>query len=225
MNRVQHAFDSPVASSGKARSDASITPPPKEQRLALVDGPYYPPSADVGNEITCMLRGRATVCGWGTGRIRWPLIRVGHGGKGAYVMTAELARAVRHESQAAMQYWWGVGTTTVSQWRKKLGVDQFNEGTRRLWSLWKEPKLPDEALTISKLALRRARLAKGLTQQQLARALGWNSANAYAQLESGDRHRTTPATLNRLAQALECQANELLQLAHIRKKVGTGNPS
>jgi len=171
---------------------------------------------EVGSEVACLLRGRAKVCGWSRGPIHWPLIRVGHGGKGAILMTEELARAVRHESQAALSHWWGVCTTTVTHWRRKLGVDQFNEGTRRLWSLWKEPKLPDGALTISKPALRRMRLARGLSQRQVAAAMGWNSVNSYGQIESGGRHRATPLTVVKLAQALECSAKELLEVSRVK---------
>jgi len=87
-------------SSGLPSGRRGTRAPRKSERLALVNGPYKVPNVDVGFEITCLLRGRAKVCGWGSGKIRWPLIRVGHGGKGAYVMTPELARAVRLECQA-----------------------------------------------------------------------------------------------------------------------------
>jgi len=198
---------SDLDSTGSARRKV----PPQSKRAELLLGPYHPPDVDVGTEITCHLRGKGRVCGWGTGKIRWPLIRVGHGGKGAYAMTAELARAVRNESESAICYWFGVGTATVAIWRRKLGVPQFNDGTRRLYSLWKEPKLPTLSLTISKPALRRFRLASGLSNQQVATAMGWNSVNSYGQLESGKRQATTAPTLNKLAQALACDAKELLK--------------
>jgi hypothetical protein len=46
----------------------------------------------------------------------------------------ELARAVRTESAAAVQYWWGVSGNTVTLWRKILGVEgrEGTEGSRRL---------------------------------------------------------------------------------------------
>jgi hypothetical protein len=45
----------------------------------------------------------------------------------------ELARAVRHESAAAVTYWWGVSAFTVAQWRKALGVGRMDsEGSQRL---------------------------------------------------------------------------------------------
>jgi hypothetical protein len=157
-----------------------------------------------------MLRGKAKVCGFSDGLIPWPLIRVGHGGKGAYVMTRELARAVRHESNATIVHWWGVVVQTVSGWRRALGVASFNEGTRRLYSLWKGPKLPDNGVVFSKAALRRHRLEKKLSQAQVAKLMGWNSPNGYAQMESGERRRATPQTLHCLAGVLGCKVRDLL---------------
>jgi len=211
MNSAQSDLNS-TGTSSSLRSKV----PPKAKRLALLQGPYRTPDVEVGAEIACLFNGKAKVCGWGSGKIRWPLIRVGHGGMGAYPMTDELARAVRSESEAAICHWWGVGSTTVAKWRRKLNVPQFNDGTRRLYSLWKEPKLPSQSLTISKPALRKFRLARGLSQQQVARAMGWNSINSYGQLESGKRQGTTAPTLNKLAQALACDASELLKLAKSR---------
>lgn len=31
-----------------------------------------------------------------------------------------------------IRFWWGVSHGAVWRWRKALGVDQFNEGSRRL---------------------------------------------------------------------------------------------
>jgi hypothetical protein len=45
----------------------------------------------------------------------------------------ELARAIRHESAAAIRHWGGVGVGVVWRWRKALGVGRKdNEGTVRL---------------------------------------------------------------------------------------------
>jgi DNA-binding XRE family transcriptional regulator len=178
--------------------------------LQLLHGPYQPPSVRVGQTVTCVLRGKAKVCRWSDGLIPWPIIRVGHGGRGAYAVTPELARAVRSESSAAVAHWWGASSVTVSLWRRALGVEQFNEGTRRLWSLWKEPKLPDTCVTFSKAALRQHRLAGGMTQRQVARAVGWNSVHTYGQMESGGRWRATRETLARLAKVLGCRAEDLI---------------
>jgi DNA-binding XRE family transcriptional regulator len=194
----------------KSAIQRRITSPPEEKRLQLVHGPYQPPPVRVGQTMTCVLRGKAKVCRWSDGPIPWPIIRVGHGGRGAYAVTPELARAVRSESSAAVAHWWGAGSVTVTGWHRALGVEQFNEGTRRLWSLWKEPKLPDTCVTFSKAALRQHRLAKGMTQLQVARAVGWNSVHTYGQMESGGRWRATRETLGRLAKVFDCRAEELI---------------
>ena len=45
----------------------------------------------------------------------------------------ELARAVRSESAAAVQYWWGASSQAVKNWRRALDVDRVsNPGTNRL---------------------------------------------------------------------------------------------
>jgi hypothetical protein len=45
----------------------------------------------------------------------------------------ELARAIRHESAAAVCFWWGVSEGVIHRWRKALGVTRTNnEGSQRL---------------------------------------------------------------------------------------------
>ena len=177
----------------------------------MVERPYEPPAVRVGQRVRCVLRGPTVrVCGWSDGRIPWPLGRVGHGGKGAYVVTAELAAAIRNESAAAMCYWFGVGTSTVSKWRRALGVPPFNDGTRQLYSPWKPAKLPDNSVRFSPAALRRMRLARGWTQLQAATRMGWTGVNSYAQMESGRRQRSTLPTLQRLATVFRCSVDDLL---------------
>src|ERR1700730_5252613 len=50
------------------------------------------------------------------------------------VLYGGLFKAVRRESSLAIQHWFGVGPSTVSQWRKALGVEADTEGTSRLRS-------------------------------------------------------------------------------------------
>lgn len=50
-------------------------------------------------------------------------------------MDEELARAIRHESAAALRYWWGVCGVTVTKWRRSLSIGRKDtEGSRRLIS-------------------------------------------------------------------------------------------
>ncbi len=56
-----------------------------------------------------------------------------HGATAAgLVVFGGLARAVRKESNLAVAHWWGVTPQTVTVWRKSLGVQPANDGTRRL---------------------------------------------------------------------------------------------
>ncbi len=89
-----------------------------------------------GDRAFCYVRDYAVVViGWSGARIPWPLClpldppRCGRG----LLIDDELARAILHESAAAVAYWWGVHQSTVLNWRKALGVTRSNnEGSRRL---------------------------------------------------------------------------------------------
>jgi hypothetical protein len=49
------------------------------------------------------------------------------------LVTDELVRAIRSESAAALQHWFGVGESAVGAWRKAFGVSRFGtEGSKRL---------------------------------------------------------------------------------------------
>jgi hypothetical protein len=49
------------------------------------------------------------------------------------MVNEKLARAIRHESAAAIRHWWGVSVGVVRHWRKALGVGRTdNEGSVRL---------------------------------------------------------------------------------------------
>jgi hypothetical protein len=51
----------------------------------------------------------------------------------------ELARAVRHESAAAVTFWWGASQNAVKAWQRALGVSQWGtEGSRRLHQVLSE---------------------------------------------------------------------------------------
>ena len=68
------------------------------------------------------------------GRIPWPRCQLpGRGGGSGLLLDDELARAVRHESVAAIRHWWGVTAGVVWRWRLALGVGRADtEGSKRL---------------------------------------------------------------------------------------------
>jgi hypothetical protein len=75
------------------------------------------------------------VTSWSDAPIPWPRCRAldGPGGGSGILLDEELARAVRHESAAAVMHLWGVTAGVVWRWRKALGVTRTgNEGSQRL---------------------------------------------------------------------------------------------
>jgi hypothetical protein len=105
-------------------------------RLKLLFGPYKPPALRRGDRAFCLYRDAAVVVsGWSAAPIPWPVCYLAGtraAGRGLLV-DEELARAVRHESAAAVCHWWGASPSAVQHWRKALGVGRTDaEGSRRL---------------------------------------------------------------------------------------------
>jgi hypothetical protein len=105
------------------------------EHVRLLHGPYTAPALRRGDKATCLFRdGDVLITGWSDGRIPWPRCRLPgtHGGGSGLLVDEELARAVRSESSLAIQHWWGVNFRTVWCWRQALGVEELNEGSRKL---------------------------------------------------------------------------------------------
>jgi hypothetical protein len=106
------------------------------QKIRLLFGPYRPPPLKRGDRTYCLYRDCAVVIrALSDGPIPWPRCYYAEGrGRGhGLVVDEELARAIRHESAAAVGHWWRVGRATVQRWRTALGVGRKdNEGTHRL---------------------------------------------------------------------------------------------
>jgi hypothetical protein len=105
-------------------------------RVKLLFGPYQAPRLQRGDRAHCLYRDTiVVVTSWTGAPTPWPRCRAldSPGGGSGLLVDDELARAVRHESAAAVMHWWGASASAVNDWRKALGVD-FNGtvGTRRL---------------------------------------------------------------------------------------------
>jgi hypothetical protein len=106
-----------------------------DDRVKLLHGPYRAPRLRVGARAMCLYRDcLVVVTSWTDGLISWPRgLPVGRMGHPSIVVTEELARAIRVESAAAIQHWWGVSDGVIHRWRKALGVTRTNNGgTQRL---------------------------------------------------------------------------------------------
>jgi hypothetical protein len=103
-------------------------------RFQLHHGPYTPPALQRGDPAVCRYRDAGViVTSWSDAPIPWPRCQVpGQRGGSGLLVDAELARAVRYESAQAVRYWWGASASAVRNWRRTLGVERFNEGSKRL---------------------------------------------------------------------------------------------
>jgi hypothetical protein len=105
-------------------------------RLRLLFGPYQAPRLHRGDRPHGLYRDAlVVVTSWTDAPIPWPRCRTldSPGGGSGLLVDDELARAVRHESAAAVMHWWGARSSAVNDWRRALGVDaNGTEGTRRL---------------------------------------------------------------------------------------------
>ena len=104
-------------------------------RVKLLFGPYKAPALKRGDRATCLFKDcEVVVTGWADARVSWPrCLPLGTKGRPSLLVDEEPARAIKHESAAALRHWWGVSSQQVWKWRKALGVDRLNcEGSQRL---------------------------------------------------------------------------------------------
>src|SRR5262249_39086450 len=123
------------------RQESQVAPAQAEamsdaDRVRLLFGPYQAPALKRGDRATCLFKDcDVVVTGWTDARISWPRCRPRHVPRShpSLLVNEELARAIRHESAAAIRHWWGVGVGVVWRWRRAFGVGRTNnEGSARL---------------------------------------------------------------------------------------------
>jgi hypothetical protein len=117
----------------RVRSADAVT---DRDRLKLLFGPYQTPALRHGDRTFCLFRDCAVVV-WelSDAPIPWPRCHYADGRARGFglLVDEEMLRAIRHESAAAVGFWWGVSRSTVQHWRGAFGVGRRdNEGTHRL---------------------------------------------------------------------------------------------
>jgi hypothetical protein len=83
----------------------------------------------VGRFLRCVIRGELRVCGMSDGPIPWPIAKQERFGKSMLVVCGDLVEAIRREAGTAVMFHWGVGRSTVTSWRRALGIPATTEGT------------------------------------------------------------------------------------------------
>ncbi|HEY7425024.1 MAG TPA: hypothetical protein VH682_12405 [Gemmataceae bacterium] len=105
-------------------------------RVKLLHGPYKAPRLRRGDRSFCLFKDcDVVVTSWTDARISWPRCRPIDVPRShpSLLVNEELARAIRHESAAAIRFWWGVSAGVVHRWRRALEVTRTsNEGSQRL---------------------------------------------------------------------------------------------
>ena len=110
-----------------ASSASQAAPTTEQERFKLRFGPYQRPPAEPGEWLECARHGQVIVETISRGRIPWPVTS-----KRSLILCGDLIRAVKREALQAVAYQWGVCAMTARKWRKHLGVERYNEGTRIL---------------------------------------------------------------------------------------------
>jgi hypothetical protein len=80
------------------------------ERVKLLHGPYKAPRLRRGDRAFCLYPDcDVVVTGWTDARISWPRCRPLDVPRShpSLLVNEELSRAIRHESAAAVRFWWG----------------------------------------------------------------------------------------------------------------------
>lgn len=87
----------------------------------LLFGPYRTPEVFLGDELLCEIRGLQVVAGW-FGPMQWPKAKAR--GRPQLIVCGDLLKALKHEMAEVVSLHWGIHTSTVAKWRKRIGLHQ-----------------------------------------------------------------------------------------------------
>ena len=91
---------------------------------------YSTPIFRFGQRVECAVRGEVVIVGLTDAPVAWPIGK--HGRAKSLVVYRDLAKAIKREANQQVCRLFGITPQTVSKWRKALGVEPINPGTRRL---------------------------------------------------------------------------------------------
>lgn len=138
----------------------------------LIGGHYAPPPCKRGDWIEDERFGLVEVGGWTSAPIPWPYRK--RSGSPSLILTDEMARAVRTESEQAIAAHWGVSAGTVWSWRKSLGVGRITPGTRAILSAG----VPEEAAARGRASAATPEARARMAASKQGRAMHPNTASA-----------------------------------------------
>jgi hypothetical protein len=158
------------------------------ERFRLQFGPYEPPKVPRNNRLLCEMRGYLKVSPiWSDGLIPWPRRYQ----TGSIILCGDLVRAVKMESVEAICFHWGVCRNVVQNWRRALGVPEFNPGTVRLRDqIYAGPNSPAQLRAMARAQHPKAIIRREKAQHETAHPLVRPSTSALVleRMERTGRH-------------------------------------
>jgi hypothetical protein len=200
-------------------------------------GTYQTPKCKIGQRVLCQARGTVEIIRLSSGRIQWPIAVVPGVGGRSMVLYADLERAVRRETPSAIMHWWGVGSNTVWQWRKALGVKNTPAETARrkkngkanvkairaMHATARDPGRRAKIATARRGKPRSAEVVEGMRKRMLGQKL---PKATRAKMSAAQRARgTKPPKAGRPWTAAENELLRALPAADVAKRTGRTLPA
>jgi hypothetical protein len=113
----------------------NVSPRSKPEVRCKLVGRYSSFAAVPGDTIHCERCGSVVVAGMSDAPIPWPYHRTQKWQKPSLVLTGDLAEAIRDgETTGAISHHWKISESTVTAFRKALGIANATKGPRRAHS-------------------------------------------------------------------------------------------
>jgi transcriptional regulator with XRE-family HTH domain len=194
----------------------------------LLYGSYQTPSCKIGSKLFCARwQKRVKVVGFTDAPIPWPYGQGARGGNHSLILSGDLIKAVKRESETAVALNFGTSIHTVFRFRKVLGVTSKVRRRAREHEC-AEPDPPEALRDTAQFReqfgarLQELRAQAGLTQKQLWERAGLSRVQMEG-IESGAKNVTLLAAL-RLADVLGVSLAALLEPPLCPRPKSRGRP-